>query len=741
MTYLLRSAEVAELVDALDSKSSSLSGVRVRAPPSVPIYRGSVAGGSDMPEEGARQSLPGRGVLATLLISLVFCAPLAMNLSGLRQGDAFRDEDWLHDISFSFYLKEGLLTHQEFPLRTHLVGGGYPILGHPSDGTMSPFSLPFLLLSPEIAVRVNLLVLLWLGTLGIYGLARKELHLSDGPALVAAAAFAFSGWFPSFMLAGFYVQAFYLLSPLILYLLLSPGHTLRSSLLAGLLLCPVLFQAGTGLAAVAHFLAVASFLLCSVRDSPDGSRPVVRGLLGLASVIVLSALVAHHAQWGVVLSGLMSALFVAAAMLWLPTRALLVAWKPALLRLLICLSVMAAVGAGKWVSVQDLLSRSDYLEEYLPTQQARDDGEQGYHYQFGTPMEAEHSFYDGIPSLLHNFQFSLERETAYRDESPIHPEYAPLGLTLPIVALALLAAALQRRGLGLLLIFGVYLAVCMGPNLPLDPYRNLVWGLPGFYSLNQPYKYFNFFLVVPVALLFGLAADLASRKTGRERAVLGGAAVILLWPLVQNASLFVTLTQEPAVIGERPDEFHQVSRPRQLDPDSPDRFGDVADLDRSDREHNRNDDTREFFNVPRGIGLVDWYADIYLDEYAWARHFVRRDGSRVDNPAYPGEAWCTAGACTISRVQMTMNTIAVTLHSSAPDRLIVNQNYDGDFVSQHGPVLEQDGLLAIDLTQAGAHEILFDFRPPHILWALRVSAVSLLLVLIGLGLTFRRRER
>ena len=217
----------------------------------------------------------------------------------MRQGDSFRDEDWLHDISFSFYLKEGILTHQEFPLRTHLVGGGYPVLGHPSDGTMSPFSLPFLLLSPELAVRLNLLVLLWLGTLGVYGLARRELHLNDGPALAAAAAFAFSGWFPSFMLAGFYVQVFYLLTPLILHLLLRPGRMLRSSLLAGLLLCPVLFQAGTGLAAIAHFLAVGSFLLCSVRDQSDGPGRVLRGLLGLASVLVLSVLLAHHAQWGI----------------------------------------------------------------------------------------------------------------------------------------------------------------------------------------------------------------------------------------------------------------------------------------------------------------------------------------------------------------------------------------------------------------------------------------------------------
>ncbi len=693
-----------------------------------------------MAEERARRSPTGSGVLATLLITLIFCAPLAANLSGLRQGDPFRDEDWLHDISFSFYLKEGILTHQEFPLRTHLVGGGYPVLGHPSDGTMSPFSLPFLVLSPELAVRLNLILLLWFGTLGIYGLARRHLSMAQLPSLGAAAAFAFSGWFPSFMLAGFYVQVFYLLTPLVLYLLLAPGHPLRHGLLAGMLLCPILFQAGTGLAAIGHFLVVASFLLSSLGKEEAGAANMKMAPVALGSVVFLSAIIAHHQQWGHWITAGASVLFLGASLVWHPTRALLLAWRPALLRLLLALAVMTTVGAGKWVSVQDLLSRSDYLAEYLPTQQAQEAGEHGFHYQFGTPMEAQDCFYDGIPSLLHNAHFSLERETAYRDEAPIHPEYAPLGLTLPIVALALLAAALRQRAVALLMMFLLYLGICMGPNLPLDPYRNLVWGLPGFYSLNQPYKYFNFFLIVPVTLLFGMAIEIGMERFSRKRIVLTVAALALLWPLLQNAPLLATLVQEPAAIGERSDEFYQVSRPRQLDPDSPDRFGDLTELDRSDREHNRNDDTREFFNVPRGIGVVDWYADIYLDEYAWSRYFVRRDGSRIDNPAFRGEAWCQGAACSISDVEITMNTVSVRLENDTPDRLVINQNYDVDFLSRQGPVLEQDGLLAMDLNEVGTHDILIEFRPPHILRALRVSAGSLLLVLFLLALSFRSRN-
>jgi len=138
--------------------------------------------------------------------------------------------------------------------------------------------------------------------------------------------------------------------------------------------------------------------------------------------------------------------------------------------------------------------------------------------------------------------------------------------------------------------------------------------------------------------------------------------------------------------------------------------------------------------------VIDWYADIYLDEYAWARYFVRRDGSRVKNPLFPGEAWCQGAACSISNLEITMNTISVRLQNDAPDRLVINQNYDKDFISEQGPVLEQDGLIAMDLPEVGSHDILNEFRPPHILRALRVSAVSLLIVLCLLALSYRSRK-
>jgi len=668
--------------------------------------------------------------LGTLALTLLFCAPMMRHPDGIRQGDEFRDEDWLHDISFSFFLEQGLLEYGEIPLRTHLVGGGYPILGHPSDGSLSPASLSFVVLPTELAVRLNLVLLLWVGTLGVFGLARRSCGLDPPFALLAAGAFAFSGWFPSFMLTGFFVQAFYLVTPAVLYLLLEPGRGLRKALLAGLLLCLVLFQAGTGLPAISHFLAVATFLIAACAPRAGDSMMAVFGRLALAllCIVVSSSIISYHAQLGLPLTaGLLVALAGAVAALR-PLRSLVQCWRPSLLRLLIALVVVLSVGAGKWVSVQDLLDRSNYFEDYEPTQQAREAGEVGWHYQYGTRLEAKECFYDSLSGFLGYLHRPLERETSYRDDAPTDPEYAPLGLTLPVVALALLAMARVRFAawLGVSL---VYLAICFGPNLPGDPYRTLIWGLPGFYSINQPYKYFNFFLLLPVAMGFGLSLQWLASRSGRTLVSVAVGSLLLLWPLVQNAPLFATLFHLPAVVGEPADSYFQIRRPNQVDPDMPDRFGDLAEIDRSDREHNRHDDTREFFNVPRGIGTIEWYADIYLDEHPWARESVRRDGTRIVNADYRGEAWCHGGGCEITDLAFTQNTISAQVLVDRATRLVINQNYDEDFETDIGPVVEQDGLLAVDLREAGTLSVLFRYRPTHILTALAVSALALLVTL------------
>ena len=655
-------------------------------------------------------------LLVTLGLALLFCSTMFVHPEGLRQGDDYRDEDWLHDISFSFTLREGLLSYGELPLRSHLVGGGYPILGHPNDGTLSPLSLPFIVLPPGWAVRLNLVLLLWGGTLGVFGLARSQLGLGRGGATLAAAAFAFSGWFPSMMLAGFYVQSLYLLTPTALYLLARPGPGLAPALAAGLLLVPVLLQGGTALPAILHFLAVALVLLAAARsDSPRmlwGAAALVAGvslpfaLPGLAGSVVPAVLLL---SLGVI------------AWKWRPLRSLAVCLRPGLFRLSIALLVLLGVGAAKWVALSDVVSRGqDFHSD--PTAEEQE-------YPFASEEDSYRCFYGSISSFVGHLHEPLDKTTKYDDPySPEAEEYAPLGLTLPVALLGLLALALglARRFSPSLapwaMIWLGYVAVCFGPTLPVDLYRAFVWGLPGFFVITDPYKYFNFFLLLPPVLAYGALGERLGRRWKRPRLVAGIGAALLCWPLALNAPLFAHLFNEPAEIQNRADSFYQVSL---VPPAKHDEFPHPKMY----REFFRPDGVREFFTVPRGLGVVNWYADIYLPEVAVSRFEVDRDGVTQRTDGYPGELWCTGGPCTIEGSRFTMNTVSAELQHQAPVRLLVNQNYDPAFVSSVGTVVDDKGRLAVDLPGPGPSSVTLRYRPLGLIVALWISAASLLFVL------------
>jgi hypothetical protein len=654
-------------------------------------------------------------VLVTLGLTLLFCSSMLVHPSGLRQGDDYRDEDWLHDLSFSFTLREGLKTHGELPLRSHLVGGGYPILGHPSDGTLSPFSLPFVALSPAVAVRLNLVVLLWIGTLGIYGLGRSQLRLGRVGATLAAAAFAFSGWFPSMMLAGFYVQAFYLLTPAALYLLARPGPGLRPALAAGLLLVPILLQGGTALAAIVHFLAVAVVLLVAGRS---GSRAKLWETAAL--VVTVSLIFALRPMvGGIACTGLLIGLCIA-AWRWAPLRELLACLRPGLLRLAMALAVLLAVGAAKWLAVAEVVAAG---EDFHSEAVGKD-----HEYPFASEEDAFRCFYGSIPSFISHLHRPLAKTTTYSDPySPDVEEYAPLGLTLPIALVALVALALALvRGAPFLVPWALlwlgYLAVCMGPTLPFDAYWASIWSLPGFFVITDPYKYFNFFLLLPLVLAFGASAERLGQRFGRPLVVTFVAALLLSWPLALNSPLFAHLLKQPVESREPAESFHQVA----LVPPT-----EHADFPHPEmyREFFRPNAVREFFTIPRGVGVVNWYADIYLPETAVARFTVDRDGVTRPNEAYRGELWCAPEPCTIERSSFTFNTVTAQVLHEGPVRLAVNQNYDPRFVPSVGTLVEEGGQLAVDLPGSGTTSVTLRYRPLGLIIALWFSALSLLLVL------------
>ena len=75
-----------------------------------------------------------------LLALVVAFAGVAMftHPMGIAGHDEFRNNDWLNCRSFDVLTRRAILQDGEYPLRTHLLGGGFPVALHPSDGSWPP---------------------------------------------------------------------------------------------------------------------------------------------------------------------------------------------------------------------------------------------------------------------------------------------------------------------------------------------------------------------------------------------------------------------------------------------------------------------------------------------------------------------------------------------------------------------------------------------------------------------------
>lgn len=132
--------------------------------------------------------------------------------------DSYRSHDWLEVAKFDHFAREAIRIHHRFPWWNPLVAGGLPQFAHPSDGTMGPLFLPSLLLGETMGMKVTVVIAALLGAIGTFGLARFSLRTSRPAALLAAVAFAWSGWLPSRVAVGFYESCLMTAWPMLLFL-------------------------------------------------------------------------------------------------------------------------------------------------------------------------------------------------------------------------------------------------------------------------------------------------------------------------------------------------------------------------------------------------------------------------------------------------------------------------------------------------------------------------------------------
>ena len=661
-----------------------------------------------------------RPSLVLALATVVFGAAMFIEPMGIASGEAFRDNDWLNCRSFDVLSRIALLEHGQFPFRSHLIGGGFPTFAHPSDGSWAPTLIPVLLFGDVIGVKINLLVLLFLGAWGTARIARW-LGLGPEASTYAGLAMLLSGWAPSMLLVGFYNQAFYLLAPAILALLLEAKDRASNVLLAGFLYFVVLQQGGHAFPAIGYALGVATLLAAAAQ--PEVLR--LRWLHPLLLLLGFGAPLAFEAYGDVPLAIPIGWGLTALALTFLPGgRQFVRTALPFIGRLAGVLTTSLTLGVGKIVGLLHLDAFGEYEHDLVRADAL----------WFPSPppdqtIPWEERYYESLGDF---FVTALQRAPAQaeyvvtwgRVGDPVSYEYAWLGLTPVLAGLALIGLVVALRAGGkpfaIALLGGLFTAICFGWHLPPDMHFLLTAGVPRLDAFSQPIKYWNFFVVLAAALLTGVAfGELRRRLPSTEWVLLAA----LAWPFAQNQGALLDQFSDPMPPADAVGEFQQVA---QIAEEAWVPLGEEAIREMSDelhlRDYVRAPNATEYVNARRGVGTIDHYGSVVGAEFSVPARYVTLAGEEVDNPRYEGEAWLDAGR--IESLRVTPNVIEVTVRADAPTTLTVNQAWLPGFrLEGAGQLVEETRLLTVELPE-GSHSLRLVYRPLAFVLGLLGSALA-----------------
>jgi len=162
-------------------------------------------------------------------------------------------------------------------------------------------------------------------------------------------------------------------------------------------------------------------------------------------------------------------------------------------------------------------------------------------------------------------------------------------------------------------------------NAPIDLFR-ILWNLPIFNAARRTYKYFSFQIVFTLAIGAGQCFFLLKKLRPRWlehiiAIVLIAASLCFLYPKmakIQRDTYNYELSDKLLVPAK---EFFNVQS--------------------KGLQRNRSGPFRSitYFNLLRGIGTIDWYTGIPIDENAIPKYFVNSADQYIPNPEYQGEVF------------------------------------------------------------------------------------------------------
>lgn len=152
------------------------------------------------------------GILIVATLTALFYFPIIKNLSKT----AIDENDWWRNVYNAGLSRKSIVQYHQLPLRTPFLGGGYPLIGRPSDLTLSPFFIFILIFDEVRGLRVLMYFIFIMGALGMFYLTYSVLKYDFWGGVFSSLTFSLCNWGIYELVDGNLEKTYYYLLPWIM---------------------------------------------------------------------------------------------------------------------------------------------------------------------------------------------------------------------------------------------------------------------------------------------------------------------------------------------------------------------------------------------------------------------------------------------------------------------------------------------------------------------------------------------
>jgi len=568
-----------------------------------------------------------------LVISFLFTIPLLENINN----DMY-DEDWFQFSSHNLNSRKSIIEYKQLPLWSPFLGGGFPIIGHPQDMTLSPLFLFILIFGETVGLKLIIILIYLSSALGTYLFSKKVLCFSQLTSSFVALSFVLSSYLPYQLSDGnFHCEPFLLLLPLLLYLYEKSINNKKFIFFSAFLLAIMLFSGAFAFL----YIFLAFFMYCLFSQIFCAKKKYFKTFC----IIFISLL------------------FIGSIKI-LPTLEIL---------------------SNKGACMSDPLDSNPHASTICK---------------------------ENINTVPPNYLSYSNLVNSYLSKSFPYHSTTYTGI-IPITFFILGLFFIRKNIIKFLLLFLLFLLLLLGNNFVIN-IHHLFSYIPLYNLVIKLNKYIPPIILFFFCIISGNFLNKIYLKIKNKKLLISLITLLVLssifWQFYSNIGTQSNLFIYPKQKVNLKNNFYQTR---------------IITTSRVNIETSKN----QYYNIRKGIGTINWYSSIILDENTIPKYFVYKNSSLMENQKYLGEVYFINRKNKAYMKYFSPNKMIIDVKISKPDTLIINQNYNKYWKTDCGKLFDKGGLLAIEMdTQCKSVKIWF--TPVLFFIGLGISLVTLVIYII-----------